>query len=111
MRDGIYTVVFEGGPASVGEGVVVVTGGYVHGGDIAFTCRGKLEEGRLRLEVKHYNRDIPSATGMAEGDYVLAMRYRQVEGGYAFRGHVEGHPSHQLDAYAVFVTPLLTEKD
>ncbi|EEL4083480.1 nucleoside transporter, partial [Salmonella enterica subsp. enterica serovar Bareilly] len=36
MKEGIYTVVFESSQQSVGEGVVVINNGRVHGGDIAF---------------------------------------------------------------------------
>lgn len=40
MKEGIYTVVFESNQQSVGEGVVVVSNGRVHGGDIALPSEG-----------------------------------------------------------------------
>lgn len=40
MKEGIYSVVFESSQQSVGEGLVVVSNGRVHGGDIACTIRG-----------------------------------------------------------------------
>ncbi|EGF6459380.1 nucleoside transporter, partial [Salmonella enterica] len=79
----------------------------VHGGDIAFTCRGWLTPPGLTLEVRQYNRDIPSTLGM-EGDYVLEMQYRETgEGEYHFSGHVRGYPERRLKAHALFLTPLL----
>ncbi|ECB4073927.1 TPA: nucleoside transporter [Salmonella enterica subsp. enterica] len=107
MKEGIYSVVFESSLQSVGEGIGVVSGSRVHGGDIAFTCRGKLKPPYLELEVCHYNRDIPSTLGI-EGNYTLEMRYQEAgEGQYKFSGHVKGHPERQLTAYALFLTSLL----
>lgn len=107
MKDGIYTVVFESSFQSIGEGMVVVSGGRVHGGDIAFTCRGWLRPVGLELEVKQYNHDIPSTLGMEE-DYVLEMCYRKTgEGEYRFHGHVRGYPERRLNAHALFLMPLL----
>ncbi|EEN7829636.1 nucleoside transporter, partial [Salmonella enterica] len=42
MKEGIYNVVFESNQQSVGEGIGVVSGGRIYGGDIGFTCRGVL---------------------------------------------------------------------
>ncbi|ATQ01231.1 nucleoside transporter [Salmonella enterica] len=107
MKEGIYTVVFESSQQSVGEGVVVINNGRVHGGDIAFTIRGIMKRPVMELEVHYYNRDIPSVLGMEE-DYWLEMSYHEVgEGHYDFSGHVKGHPERTLNAYAVFMTPLL----
>ncbi|EBC2122466.1 nucleoside transporter [Salmonella enterica] len=107
MKDGIYTVTFESSQQSVGEGVVVVNNGLVHGGDIAFTIRGVMKRPVMELEVHYYNRDIPSVLGM-EGDYWLEMSYSCAgEGRYDCTGHVKGHPERMLKACAVFLTPLL----
>ncbi|QMN53898.1 nucleoside transporter [Citrobacter freundii] len=107
MKEGIYTVVFESNQQSVGEGVVVINDGRVHGGDIAFTIRGVMKQPRLELEVHYYNRDIPSVLGMEE-DYFLDMEYSEVgEGLYNFKGYVKGYPERQLKAYAVFLMPLM----
>ncbi|EBD6143778.1 nucleoside transporter [Salmonella enterica] len=107
MKEGIYTVVFESSQQSVGEGVVVINNGRVHGGDMAFTIRGIMKRPVMELEVHYYNRDIPSALGMEE-DYWLEMSYREAgEGRYVFSGHVKGHPERMLKACAVFLTPLL----
>jgi|AGFS01.1.fsa_nt_gi hypothetical protein len=107
MKEGIYTVVFESSRQSVGEGVVVVNNGKIHGGDIACTIRGIMERPVMTLEVHYYNRDIPSVLGMEE-DYWLEMSYCEVgEGHYDFTGQVKGHPERTLRAHAVFLTPLL----
>lgn len=107
MKEGIYTVVFESNQQSVGEGVVVVNNGLIHGGDIAFTIRGVMKRPVMELEVHYYNLDIPSVLGM-EGDYWLEMSYCGAgEGYYNFSGHVKGCPERKLNAYAVFLTPLL----
>lgn len=107
MKDGIYAVVFESSLQSVGEGIAVVSGGRVHGGDIGFTCRGKLTPPCLELEVSPYSEDIPSTLGI-EGNYTLEMCYQESgEGEYHFSGHVRGCPERHLDAHAVFLTPLL----
>ncbi|EDM4122679.1 nucleoside transporter [Salmonella enterica subsp. enterica serovar Newport] len=107
MKEGIYTVVFESSQQSVGEGVVVINNGRVHGGDIDFTIRGIMKRPVMELEVHYYNRDIPSVLGMEE-DYWLEMSYREAgEGSYVFSGHVKGHPERMLKACAVFLTPLL----
>ncbi|EIK3036868.1 nucleoside transporter, partial [Salmonella enterica] len=98
---------FESSQQSVGEGVVVINNGRVHGGDIAFTIRGIMKRPVMELEVHYYNRDIPSVLGMEE-DYWLEMSYREAgEGRYVFSGHVKGHPERMLKACAVFMTPLL----
>ncbi len=100
-------MVFESSRQSVGEGLVVVNNGRVHGGDIACTIRGIMERPVMALEVHYYNRDIPSVLGMEE-DYWLEMSYREVgEGLYDFSGHVKGHPERKLNAHAVFLTSLL----
>lgn len=107
MKDGIYTVVFESSQQSVGEGVVVISNGRLHGGDIAFTIRGIMERPVMKLEVHYYNKDIPSVLGM-EDDYILEMSYREVEDGcYHFSGHVKDYPERKLNAYTTFLTPLL----
>ncbi|EBQ8208584.1 nucleoside transporter [Salmonella enterica subsp. houtenae] len=107
MKEGIYTVVFESSQQSVGEGVVVVHNGRIHGADIAFTIRGTMKRPVMSLEMHHYNRDIPSVLSMEE-DYWLELSYREAgEGHYDFSGHVRGHPDKTLKAYAVFLTPLL----
>ncbi|EHI6581318.1 nucleoside transporter, partial [Salmonella enterica] len=54
MKEGIYTVVFESSQQSVGEGVVVINNGRVHGGDIAFTIRGIMKRPVMELEVHYY---------------------------------------------------------
>ncbi|EIS4725755.1 nucleoside transporter [Salmonella enterica] len=90
MKEGIYTVVFESSQQSVGEGVVVINNGRVHGGDMAFTIRGIMKR------------------PVMEEDYWLEMSYREAgEGRYVFSGHVKGHPERMLKACAVFLTPLL----
>ncbi|EDZ3529570.1 nucleoside transporter [Salmonella enterica subsp. arizonae] len=107
MKDGIYTVAFESSQQSVGEGVVVVSNGRLHGGDIAFTIRGIMKRPVMELEVHYYNREIPSVLGML-GDYWLEMSYCEAgEGRYDFSGHVKDYPERTLRAYAVFLTPLL----
>ncbi|EBE6791077.1 nucleoside transporter [Salmonella enterica] len=107
MKDGIYTVVFESSQQSMGEGVVVVSNGRLHGGDIAFTIRGVMKRPVMELEVHYYNREIPSVLGMEE-DYWLEMSYCDAgKGRYDFSGHVKGHPERMLKACAVFLTPLL----
>ncbi|EDM7409306.1 nucleoside transporter [Salmonella enterica subsp. enterica serovar Sandiego] len=107
MKEGIYTVAFESSQQAVGEGVVVVNNGRIHGGDIAFTIRGIMKRPVMELEVHYYNREIPSVLGMEE-DYWLEMSYFEAkEGCYDFSGHVKGHPERTLRAYAVFLTPLL----
>lgn len=107
MKEGIYTVVFESSQQSVGEGVVVVSHGKVHGGDIAFTIRGIMQRPVMELEVHYYNRDVPSVLGMEE-DYWLEMRYSEAgDGRYDFSGHVKGNPERTLKAHAMFLTPLL----
>ncbi|EIB4778137.1 negative regulator GrlR, partial [Salmonella enterica] len=47
MKEGIYSVVFESNQQSVGEGICVVGGGRIYGGDIGFTCRGILASSNL----------------------------------------------------------------
>ncbi|EAV6566468.1 nucleoside transporter [Salmonella enterica] len=108
MKEGIYTVVFESSLQSVGEGITVVSDGKIHGGDIAFTCRGRVTPPVVELEVNHYNTEIPSTLGM-KGGYVLEMRYREVEEGeYHFSGHVKGYPDRRLNARAQWLSPLLS---
>ncbi len=108
VKEGIYTVVFESSQQSVGEGVVVVNDGKVHGGDIAFTVRGGMNRPVMGLDMLYYNREIPSVLGM-ENDYWLEMCYCESgEGRYDLCGHVKGHPERKLRAHAVFPTPLMT---
>ncbi|EAA7989082.1 nucleoside transporter [Salmonella enterica subsp. enterica] len=107
MKEGIYTVVFESSQQSVGEGMVVVSNGRVHGGDIACTIRGVMKRPVMVLEVHYYNREIPSVLGMEE-DYWLELSYCEAgEGRYDLCGHVKGHPERKLKVCAVFLTPLL----
>jgi len=109
MKEGIYSVVFESNmPAlALGEGIIVVSDGCIHGGDIAFTCRGVLRPPEVSLEIYRYDQEIPSILGM-EGDYVLDMRYRRTrEGEYTFTGQVRGDPARGLNVYALFLSPLI----
>lgn len=108
MKEGIYNVVFESNMSSVGEGIIVVIGKCVYGGDMAFSCRGIVNSSEISLEVSHYNLDIPSTLGI-EGDYILEMNYQQArEGEYRFTGGCKDYPERQLTAYAIFIAPLLT---
>ncbi|HAO0324330.1 TPA: nucleoside transporter [Escherichia coli] len=110
MKEGIYTVVFESNLQSVGEGIVVVSNGTIHGGDVAFTCRGYLRSPEIELEVRHYNEDIPSTLGI-EGNYTLVMRYREDgKGRYHFSGYVKEEPARHLKAFALHLTSLLEQK-
>lgn len=107
MRDGIYAVVFESHLGSFGEGIAVVSGGCVHGGDMGFTCRGRFTGESLSLDVRQYNPSIPSTLGM-KGDYVLEMRGADTgDGGYRFTGYVRGCPDSRLNARAQYLGPLL----
>ncbi|EDX5784034.1 nucleoside transporter [Salmonella enterica] len=107
MKEGIYSVVFESNPQSVGEGICVVGGGRIYGGDIGFTCRGILASSNLELEVCQYNPDVPSVFGIGDS-YNLEMHYQKVgEGQYHFNGHVKGFPEKRLTARALFLSPLL----
>lgn len=109
MKEGIYNVVFESNISSVGEGVIVVIGKHVYGGDMAFSCRGTLNPPEITLEISHFNPDIPSTLGI-EGDYTLEMRYQEVcEGEYKFSGGSKEYPDRQLTAYAILTAPLLTD--
>ncbi|HFK3781763.1 TPA: GrlR family regulatory protein [Klebsiella oxytoca] len=109
MKEGIYSVVFESNISSVGEGVIVVIGKNVYGGDMAFSCRGTLKPSEITLEINHFNLDIPSTLGI-EGDYTLEMKYREVrKGEYKFSGGSKEYPDRRLTAYAVFTAPLLTD--
>ncbi|HCM1955421.1 TPA: nucleoside transporter [Salmonella enterica subsp. salamae serovar 9,46:z4,z24:z39:z42] len=110
MKDGIYAVVFESHLHSFGEGIAVVSGGRVHGGDMGFTCRGRLRGEYLELDVMQYNRTIPSTLGM-KGDYTLEMRGHEAgEGVYDFTGGVKGYPESRLTARAQYLGPLLEEE-
>ncbi|EAS0614704.1 nucleoside transporter [Salmonella enterica] len=107
MKNGIYHVSFESNLSSFGEGIVVVSDGKVHGGDIGFTCRGYLHRHVMEVSVCQYNREIPSAL-VAEGDYQLSLQYeKDSEGKYCFTGHVKGDKKKQITAYAVFLDELL----
>ncbi|ENI8089361.1 nucleoside transporter [Salmonella enterica] len=107
MKDGIYRVVFENHLFSVGEGIVVVNGSRVYGGDIAFTCRGILTSSTVRLCITQFDVEIPSMLEM-EDDYTLLMTYESIEDGeYNFNGHVENFPDKKLNAHAQFLVPLL----
>ncbi len=109
MKEGIYRVVFESHLSAVGEGIAVVTGDRVYGGDIAFTCRGVLTRPSVRLSITHFDPEVPSTLGM-EGDYMLEMRYERTgEDGYCFTGHVVGYPERRLTARAWYLVPLLPE--
>ncbi|ECY4913155.1 nucleoside transporter [Salmonella enterica subsp. enterica serovar Oranienburg] len=111
MKEGIYSVVFESNMPALGEGIIVVSDGCIHGGDMAFTCRGVLRSPEVLLEVYWYDQDIPSMLGM-EGDYILDMRYQRTrEGEYTFTGQVRGKPERGLNAYALFLTPLMKITD
>lgn len=110
MRDGIYTVVFESSLQALGEGIVVVSDGRIHGGDIAFTCRGYLRSPEMELEVSHYNEEIPSTLGI-EGNYTLVMQYEEKEPGrYHFTGYVKEAPERSLNAYALYLESLLDQR-
>ncbi|ELZ7451329.1 nucleoside transporter [Salmonella enterica] len=107
MKEGIYNIVFESNQQSVGEGIGVVSGGRIYGGDIGFTCRGVLTLSYLEMEVCQYNPDVPSVFGMQES-YNLEMHYQEVgEGQYHFNGHVKGYPEKRMTARALFLAPLL----
>ncbi|EEP0988718.1 nucleoside transporter [Salmonella enterica] len=109
MKEGIYNVVFESNISSVGEGVIVVIGKNIYGGDMAFSCRGTLKPPVITLEINHFNLDIPSTLGI-EGDYTLEMRYQKIrEGEYKFSGGSKEYPDRRLTAYAIFTAPLLTD--
>ncbi|EAB7495975.1 nucleoside transporter [Salmonella enterica] len=107
MKNGIYHVIFESNLSSFGEGIVVVSDGKVHGGDIGFTCRGYLKRHVMELSVSQYNCEIPSALGV-EGDYQLSLQYEKIsEEKYYFTGHVKGDKEKQITASAVFLVELL----
>ncbi|HGB4966282.1 TPA: GrlR family regulatory protein [Salmonella enterica subsp. enterica serovar Mississippi] len=72
MKDGIYRVVFESSLPSFGEGIVVISDGKVHGGDIGFVCRGRLARPVMELSISQYDNELPSVLGM-EGNYDLVL--------------------------------------
>lgn len=107
MKEGIYTVVFESNIHALGEGIIVVDDKKIHGGDIAFTCRGYLNSPNMEMEIIHYNEDIPSTLGV-DGNYTLVLQYNLVtDGQYHLSGYVKDDPDKHLKALALFITPLL----
>ncbi|HDD2124435.1 TPA: nucleoside transporter [Salmonella enterica] len=107
MKDGIYRVVFESSLPSFGDGIVVISDGKVHGGDIGFVCRGRLARPVMELSISQYDNELPSVLGM-EGNYDLVLKYEKKDDHeYYFTGHVKGDESRVITANAVFITGLL----
>ncbi|HGA7339247.1 TPA: GrlR family regulatory protein [Salmonella enterica subsp. enterica serovar Saintpaul] len=107
MKDGIYRVVFESSLPSFGEGIVVISDGKVHGGDIGFVCRGRLARPVMELSISQYDNELPSVLGM-EGNYDLVLKYEKTgDNEYYFTGYVKGDESRVITANAVFITGLL----
>ncbi|EEH1295296.1 nucleoside transporter [Salmonella enterica] len=107
MKDGIYRVVFESNLPAFGEGIIVISNGKVHGGDIGFVCRGRLARPEMELSILQYDNELPSVLGR-DGDYELMLKYEKIgDNEYFFIGYVKGDENKVIRGNAVFITGLL----
>lgn len=100
MKDGIYHVRFASTMGAAGEGLVVVKGGSVNGGDAGYLYQGALDSdatGQLhgQLQVHRWNAGHVSVFGPL-GDFALSLSGQAANDGFTVSGGVPGQPSMRI---------------
>lgn len=80
--------------------------GAVNGGDFGFTYQGRIQDGKLNLNVSRHN---PSAQNVIAGlnDYVMDLSVRDIGDGYYLEGTIAGVPGANLAVQAKFIGGLI----
>lgn len=96
MKDGIYHVKFASTMGAAGEGLVVIKGGSVNGGDAGYLYQGALDSdagGQLRgqLQVQRWNAGHVSVFGPL-GNFALNLSGHAANDVFTVNGGVAGQP-------------------
>lgn len=95
MIDGIYSAAFGSSLGNVGTGVAVFDGHRFHGGDLAYTYKGKfrLDQNKIiaTADVSNYSGHPNSIFGPITS-FRLTLNGVVTPAGFSLSGQVEGHP-------------------
>lgn len=100
MRDGIYHVTFSSNSNDFGEGIAVLKGDTINGGDHGYIYTGIKSEqaGQFtsRLTIKQWNNSVQSVFGPTK-EFVLELSGSEFGGnGFLAHGHVAGQPQAKI---------------
>ncbi len=100
MKDGIYHVKFASTMGAAGEGLVVVKGGSVNGGDAGYLYQGTLDSdsaGQLRghLQVQRWNAGHASVFGPL-GNFDLDLSGNAANDSFTVSGGVPSRPNMKI---------------
>lgn len=107
MKDGIYYVRFMSNGQGIGEGIAVMKGESVNGGDSGFTYVGYKQasaEGFIAtLSIRQWDRSAQSVFGPLS-DFKLECQGTATAAGFEASGHVVGQPNLTLTLRGQFLT-------
>ena len=108
VREGIYRVRF-GGPRDSGDGMVVVKGSTVNGGDAGFSFAGRIfgtsDDLAVDLKVKRWNVGHVSVFGnLTDFNLTLAGKANAHAGTFAVSGSVTGQPSMRISIVGQWIS-------
>ncbi|MES2241858.1 MAG: GrlR family regulatory protein [Pseudomonadota bacterium] len=98
MKDGIYHVTFNS-QSGMGEGIVVVAGSKVNGGDDGYTYQGSVVAAADQVSgVLTVNRHAAGATSVFGdiSDFILRLKGTHSDRGFQLTGSVDGIPQAQI---------------
>lgn len=100
MNEGIYHVNFSAGGTNVGEGLVVIKGGAVNGGDPAYLYSGTMSNSgssvSAQLHVQQWNTRLPSVFGPIK-QFDLTLTGTASDANFSIAGHITGQPNQKIN--------------
>lgn len=111
MKQGVYHVRFVSTGRDVGEGIAVIKGGAVNGGDHGYVYTGEIAEANNRvavqLHIKRWNKAVTSVFGPLEQfDLTLAGAPDDAIKGFRVEGNITGSPNHKISIVGRFISPV-----
>jgi hypothetical protein len=100
MLSGIYSAVFASNNNVVGSGVVIFTGGTLHGGDASYYYKGKYKLGgsnsiSAKVEVANYSGTPSSIFGPLKS-FRLTLNGIENNQEFTLSGQIEGQPTRMI---------------
>lgn len=106
MNEGIYHVRFSAGAQQFGEGLAVVKGGKVNGGDPGYVYTGDIAinggAASATLHIAQWNAAVKSVFGPMQA-FDLVLTGTAGVSDFTVTGHVVGQPQRQIRIHGRFV--------
>jgi hypothetical protein len=107
MNDGIYHVRFSAGHGQIGEGIAVIKGGKVNGGDHGYLYTGTMIQSGVtttsQLHIKQWNPTVRSVFGPLKV-FDLTLAGSASSDGFTVNGSIAGQPGQRIQIMGRFLS-------